>query len=153
MTDYCAAPDEVVKNPAARGHMLAIAKGNQDAFRFMWVFWNFTHLYDDLVDNDKPVTVEQAAKWAIHLLEEFSFNKFYRDNMLALFPHVVGVFNRWCDGEEWEKSGTPAQVAAATVVKCGDVDLYLNVAYIVGGWDHLRSMKDARGYDPVDRKF
>ena len=34
---------------------MQIAKGDKDAFRFMWVFWNFTHLYDDLVDAAREV--------------------------------------------------------------------------------------------------
>lgn len=150
--DYCDSPDERAKNPEAKRHFVEIARGDQDALRFMWVFWNFSHVYDDLVDRDKPVGVEDAARWAVRLLEEFTFNPFFLRHKLALFPHVVGVFNRWCDGEQWEKSGTPSQVAAAHVVKCGDVDLYLNVAYLIGGWEHLRAMKDARGYDPIDRK-
>lgn len=153
MPDYCDAPDEVAKNPDAKRHLAEISNGNADAFRFMWVFWNFTHVYDDLVDRDREVGVESAAKWAVHLLEQFSFNQFYLKNSSLLFPHVVGVFNRWCDGEEWEKSGDKQKMKAASVVKCGDVDLYLTVAYIVGGWDHMRAMKDARGYDPIDTEI
>jgi hypothetical protein len=150
--DYCDSPDEIAKNPNGRRDLEQIAAGNKDAFRFMWVFWNFTHMYDDLVDNDKPVSVEDASKWFIHFLEEVSTNPFYLANKESLLPFMVQVCNRWCDGEEWERSGTPAQVRLATVVKCGDIDLFFHIAYLVGGWDHVRAMKHTRTYDPIDRK-
>lgn len=146
-TDYCDAEDEQKKNPMAKQHMREIADGNADAYRFMWTFWNFSHVYDDLVDRDKPVTVEQAAKAAAELIQELTVNPFYVQNALYLLPHLVGVFNRWADGEEWERSEEPVKQLASHVVKCGDIDLYLTVAYLVGGWDHMRRVRDARKYD------
>ena len=152
VADYCDTPDEQAKNPDARRHFMEIAAGNMSAFNFMWTFWNFTHLYDDLVDNDKPVSVEQAARGIGQLMEQLSFNPFYTSNMRAIFPHIMSTLNRWCDGEDWEQNGTADQIKAASVVKCGDIDLYLNIAYLIGGWEHMRAMKHARSYDPIDRK-
>lgn len=145
--DYCDADDERSKNPSAKRHLLEIAAGNEDAFRFMWTFWNFTHVYDDMVDRDKPVTVEQASRWAAELIRELTFNQFYLDNAALIFPHIVGVFNRWADGEAWEMSDDPRKQIASHVVKCGDVDLYITIAYLIGGWAHMRRVRDARGYD------
>lgn len=149
---YCDTPDEVLKNPNGKFDLIQIANGNEDALRFMWVFWNFTHLYDDLVDNDREVTVEQAAKWSTLFFIELSRNAFYLKHVDSLLPFIIQVCNRWCDGEDWEKNGTPQQVRLASVVKCGDIDLFFHVAYLVGGWDHMRAMRHTRRYDPVDRK-
>lgn len=147
-TDYCDADDEQAKNPHAKQLMWEIANGDEDAFRFMWKFWCFTHVYDDLVDRDKEVTVEQAAKAAAELVQELSANAFYRQHTALLMPHLIGVFNRWADGEEWEASNERMKQIASHVVKCGDVDFYLTVAYVTGGWDHMRRCRDARMYDP-----
>jgi hypothetical protein len=147
-TDYCHAADEQAKNPDAERHMQEIANGNSDAFRFMWKFWCFSHVLDDLVDQDKPVTVEQAAKANAEMFQELTLNPFYQHNAALLLPHLVGVFNRWADGEEWEGSDDRVKQIASHVVKCGDVDLYLTVAYLTGGWDHMRRCRDARKYDP-----
>jgi len=146
--DYCEAGDEKQKNPDATRHLADIANGDEDAFRLMWKFWCFTHIYDDLVDRDKEVTVEQAAKGAAEMFQELSINPFYRKNAALLLPHLVGTFNRWADGEEWETSDDRMKQIASHVVKCGDIDFYLTVAYLTGGWDHMRRCRDARSYDP-----
>lgn len=143
MADYCDAD----KNPEAKKYLLAISNGNEAAFSLLWTLWNFEHLYDDLVDRDVVVTTEQAAKWLVRLLEQVSFNPFYKANASALFPLIVGAANRWCDGDEWAASDDPKKREAARFIRCGDVDLYLTAAFLVGGWDHMRAMRDARRYD------
>lgn len=146
--DYCDSDDERKKNPDAKFWLYTIANGNQEALRFMWTMWNWSHVVDDLVDRDKEVGVENAAKWFIKIAEELTFNQFYLQNSASLFPAIMQMFNRWCDGEIWEKSSDPVQKAASHVIKCGDIELYLTVAYLVGGWDHVRSCREARSYDP-----
>ena len=145
--DYCERPDEVAKNPEARMWLERIAAGNADAFAFMWTMWNWSHVIDDLVDRDKPTGVEDAAGWFIKMAHELSFNRFYVDNSAFLFGLVASMFNRWCDGEEWERSKDLKQRAASHVIKCGDIELYLGVAYLTGGWDHVRACRGARSYD------
>jgi hypothetical protein len=145
--DYCDALDEVEKNPNIRQELVILANGNEDAFRFMWTMWNWSHVIDDLVDRDKEVGVENAAKYFIAILQEVTFNPFYKANGAYLFPLVHSMFNRWCDGEEFEKSDDKLKQAQSHVIKCGDIDLYIGVAYLTGGWDHVRRCKDFRTYD------
>ena len=124
-----------------------IANGNQQAFSFMWSMWNWSHVIDDLVDQDKPVGVENAAQYFIRMANELTFNPFYIRNNEYLFSLVVSMFNRWCDGEEWENSDSLTKQTASHVIKCGDIELYLGVAYLTGGWEHVRACKEARSYD------
>ena len=147
MIDYCDTPDEVEKNPEAKMWLVKIANGNQAAFDFMWTMWNWSHVIDDLVDRDKPVGVENAARWFINMLHELTFSQFYANNSAYLFALVMSMFNRWCDGEEWELSDNPIKQTASHVIKCGDIELYLGVAYLIGGWKHVRDCKGARSYD------
>ena len=147
MNDYCDAPDEVEKNGHVKPDMVLIANGNADAFRFMWTMWNWSHVIDDLVDQDKPVGVENAAKYFVLMAQELSFNKFYLANSGYLFGLIVSMFNRWCDGEEFEHSNDRLKQAQSHVIKCGDLDLYLGVAHLVGGWDHVRRCRGFRMYD------
>lgn len=139
LADYCASDSERAKNPEAYEHLAAISKGDAHALKFMRVLWNFEHVYDDLVDGAK-VSTETAAKWLTHLLEEVTFNPFYLAHAKTLLPFIVSAADRWVAGDE-----LPAP--ERDFVKCGDVDLYLIVAYLVGGWDHMRAMKSARTYD------
>lgn len=150
--DYCSSSAEKACNPDADFWFIKIANGNQDALRFMRVFWSFTHLYDDLVDNDKPVSAEQAAGQFIELLTVFCFNPFFVENRGLLFPMIVSMFNRWVDGDEWENSDDEYMKLASTVVRCGDVDLYHMVAFLTGGFEHMRATKGARSYDQNESK-
>ena len=145
--DYCDAADEVAKNPNIKRELQVLSNGNADAFRFMWTMWNWSHVIDDLVDRDKEAGVENAAKYFILITQELSFNKFYKDNAGYLFGLITSMFNRWCDGEEFEKSDDRLKQAQSHVIKCGDLELYLGVAHLTGGWDHVRKCKEFRTYD------
>ena len=145
--DYCDAPDEVAKNPNIKQELQILANGNADAFRFMWAMRNWSHVIDDLVDRDKEAGVENAAKYFISITQEMSFNKFYKDNAGYLFGLIASMFNRWCDGELFEKSDDPLKQAQSHVIKCGDLDLYLGVAHLTGGWDNVRKYRAFRTYD------
>ena len=124
-----------------------MSNGNVAAFEFMKCFWSFTHMYDDLVDRDKPVSSEVAGEHLIEMIRQFLFNDFFCQHKTLLFPLLVSTVNRWVDGDEWEASSDPHKRAAATFVRCGDVDLYHFIAYLTGGWDLMRQTKGARAYD------
>jgi hypothetical protein len=145
---YIESEQEMRENPHAIAWMRYIAKGDEDAFRFLLTVWNWNHVLDDLVDRDKPVDAETAARWCLALIRELSFNPFYQRNSAYLYGLIVSMFARWLDGDEWQRSNDPEKRAYAPVVRCGDVDFALGVAYLTGGWDHLRACKDARSYDP-----
>lgn len=145
--DYCDAPDEAAKNPDAKTHFLEFAKGDAAAFEFMWGFWCFFHCYDDLVDRDKPVPAEVGVQALANFLFMISFNSFYQTHKDQLFPFLLQVCNRWLSGDEWERSDDVEQQKVSHVVRCGDLEMYFHIAFLTGGWEHMRAMKFARGYD------
>lgn len=110
----------------------------------MCAFWDFNHVFDDLVDQDKPVGIEVAAMALATLTEELTMNPFWHKWGAHLLPLYLSCINRWVDGETW-----PDKKQAA-VIRCGDVDFMLQFAYCTGGWQHLRACKAARSYDTED---
>lgn len=128
-------------NPEAGHWIKLIANGNEDAEACMWAFWHFNHIYDDLVDKDKPVTIEQAGAALVAFAEMLSFNPFWEHWKWHLMPLYVSCVNRWLDGETWPDA------KQAAVIRCGDVDFLLQFAYCTGGWNHLRACREARSYD------
>jgi len=151
--DYCDTLDEIQKNPNIKRELLILSNGNQDAYRFMWTMWNWSHVIDDLVDRDKEAGVENAAKYFVLMAQELTFNPFYQKNAGYLYGLIVSMFNRWCDGELFEKSDNKLKQAQSHVIKCGDLELYLGVAHLTGGWDSLRKYKDFRTYDMNGLEF
>lgn len=145
--DYCMQPDELAKNPNAPEVLLKIAAGNHDALRWMWSVWCFTHLYDDLVDRDKPVEANDAARELMRFIEQMALNPFFRAHAASLTTLLVSAVNRWMMGDKMAKSERGDERVMARAVRCGDVDLYLHVAYLIGGWEHMRAMSDIMGFD------
>lgn len=143
MTDYCAGDvNHRVPEIIAR-----IVKGNADAGRFLWQFWNFAQLIDDLVDRDRRVTVAQAAKEVIGFTHEISFNAFYQTHKASLFPLLATACDRWVMGDAMP-TGTDEERGMARVVRCGELEVFCAVAYLLGGWEHMRAMSaDIRRYD------
>jgi|APGre2960657404_1045060.scaffolds.fasta_scaffold86700_1 hypothetical protein len=130
--DYCSKPEEVAQNPNALGLMVLIANGNADAFDFIWRCWNFCHLLDDLIDKDKPVTITETARELFLFTQTIAINPFFQLNTASLLPMILNACNGWVAGEEANgKEYAPA-------IKCSDFNIYSHVAFLVGGWEHMR---------------
>lgn len=138
--DYCSKPEEIAQNPEALGLMMLIAKGNDAAFDFIWRCWNFFHLLDDLIDKDKPVTIEEASRELFLFTQTIAMNPFFQGNKYALLPMILNACNGWVAGEEASENNKQY----APVLKCSDFNIYSHVAFLVGGWEHMRE---------VDAKF
>jgi hypothetical protein len=146
-TDYCNTPDELAKNPDAKAWFKAAANGDKHAYDFLWRFWCFAHCYDDLLDQGKPVTMEMGVREFMNFFTMISYNPFYQKHKDQLYALITQVCTRWLDGDEWEQSDDKVKRICSKVVRCGDIDLYMHVAYLSGGWDHMRKLKELRVYD------
>jgi hypothetical protein len=136
--DYCDKPEEQSENPLAKSILAQVAHGDPHAFQWMWAFWNFEHVIDDLVDGDKSPTIADVSKSLANFVTALSLNPFYLRHSATLFPLILSACNRWIDGDEIK---SPA-------VRCGEIDIFLHVAYLTGGWDHMRAVSPiVRQYD------
>lgn len=131
--DYCNKPEEVAQNPEALGLMVLIANGNIAAFDFIWRCWNFCHLIDDLVDKDKPVTIQEASREIFMFTQMIALNEFFQFHKASLLPLILNACNGWIAGEEASKRNKKY----APALKCSDFNIYSHVAFIVGGWEHM----------------
>lgn len=142
--DYCSKPEEVEQNPNALGLMILIANGNDSAFDFIWRCWNFFHLLDDLIDKDKPVTITETARELFLFTQTIALNPFFQLNKISLLPMVLNACNGWVAGEEASEENKEY----APVLKCSDFNIYSHVAFLVGGWEHMRFVDSKfRTYD------
>jgi hypothetical protein len=145
--DYCDTEDEQAKNPCTKRDFALIANNDAQAYDFLWQFWCFEHCFDDLVDRDKETSPEMVMRTIIKFLEMMTYNQFWLRNRETIFPFIVSTATRWLDGDEWACSPDERQRSASQVIRSGDVDLFLHIAYLTGGWDHLRAVKNTRAYD------
>lgn len=146
--NYCDSPQEQAENPIAKQAMAEIANGDASAFQWMWDFWCFTHVIDDLVDKDKSVSGEQVAQALVNFVGAMALNPFFLKHACFLHPLIVSCCNRWVDGDLLSKSDNERDRVRSEAVRCGDVDIFLHVAFLTGGWEHMRNMSaKARRYD------
>lgn len=142
--DYCNKPEETTQNPEALGLMLLISNGNDAAFDFIWRCWNFFHLLDDLIDKDKPVTIQETSRELFLFTQTIALNSFFQANKFSLLPLILNACNGWIAGEEASKENK----IYAPVLKCSDFNIYSHVAFLVGGWEHMRCVDSKfRTYD------
>ena len=144
---YCDTEEEILKNPEALPLMEEIANGDSDAFDWMKSFWSFTHFIDDCVDKDRIATSDEASLALADFVDSLVCNKFFLKNKSFLYPLIISACCRWRVGDSLEKGDHDDQIRSQ-VVRCGDIDIYLGVAFLVGGFSHMAKCADkCRTYD------
>lgn len=147
--DYMDQEHELAKHPKAKNCFLVIANDNKDAFVFLWSLWNWLHIYDDLIDKDsKSSSAEIITRGFMQFVVQLTHNTFFVANKDSLVTLLIAMANRYIDGDAWEKSTVAERKDVSQLLKCGDMDLYLHVAYLTGGWEHMRKCsREFRSYD------
>lgn len=117
-----------------------ITKGNPDAARFLLAFVAHCHVLDDVIDGDVPVGDERLMASEAAWLLELTGNAFFVQHRAMLVPVILAGFNAWLDANRMEKSEDEREARAADVVKGIYHEVCWTVAFICGGWDHLRTV-------------
>lgn len=132
-------------------HLVAlreISKGNEDAFSCLNTIFTWWHALDDLVDNDKPVPLAATIGAFLQFIEVISSNKFFQANKTTLMPLIRSGALAYLASEKFRKSESPLLRIGSQILKSQYVDLFFEVAFIVGGIDHAIAMSDKyREYD------
>lgn len=147
MIDYMSRPEEVSKNPGALKMFQHIANGDKAVFEFLWRLWNFEHVFDDLIDEGKPTndeTKEQMFKAVAEFVDCLLTNPFVQNFATDLRAMLLSSVTRCLDGD---KLGNDPK---ASVLRCGDIDIVMHVAYLHRGWDFMRTLNTMRIYDKED---
>lgn len=121
---------------------------NKDAIRLCMAWLAHAHLFDDIVDGDKPVTDERIAYTEMSWFRECQFNPFWIQHRLRLIPFVDNAYNAWLDANHWEREGDHEQRRDADVIKSFYHEFVVQCALIIGGWDHMRACsRELRQYN------
>lgn len=113
--------------------------GNADAMAFMLSFHAYCHLIDDVVDGDVERSDENLFKILMHANALYS-TPFYLSNAWRLQPVIASITSTYADSVAWEKSDVKWKRDVADIIRmCGN-DMITTIAWIVGGWPHMRSI-------------
>ncbi len=114
--------------------------GNGAAYDYLSVIMKSHRLVDDLFDEIESWTGDNTYALAQLLLVDLPANTFFHANSTALLPHHLTVLNAWRDSNDWKKSGDRPKEVHATVISQQTVEIFILVAYLTGGYEHMRKV-------------
>jgi len=101
---------------------------DRDAVALVHALHEVCHLWDDIHDEDKPMT--DAGMWAA--MFDIPSNPFYQRHFNALLPALKMAALSWMVSERME-SGTEQQRAIAHVTRHSLTEVYILISELCGG--------------------
>ena len=81
--------------------------GNQDAFNMYQGFVDLSHIWDDLIDKDKPVSSDKINRAFLTCLVYLPANPFYRSIQDAILPMWLVVVSSFETANKFEQDKDP----------------------------------------------
>lgn len=129
----------------------AIANGNAQAEAWLWAFWNFSQVLDDLVDGDRKVPQPMVAQALADWWTACSMNAWFATHANLLWLPGMQAIERWQTADEWAAGRNSERRQDAKVLRHGDLEVCLAVAQVCGGWQHALRCRELRTWDEEDK--
>lgn len=118
-----------------------ISKDDPDAAALLRSLYWFFQKEDDFIDRDSPVSPEESAAVNLRLIEVIGGSAFYQRHRAFLWPLFVSSALAHVASEDFKTRPDVVDKIASQVLKSGYVDIFLGIAYCVGGWSHALAMQ------------
>lgn len=115
-----------------------ILLGNEQAVAFLADIHFISHVWDDLVDSDKPVTGATVSAAFEKALIGVNMNPFFIANRVMLLPVMLNATLLWHAANDLEATREAHALQVSHVIRCAPGDLALICAAIVGGTGHAK---------------
>jgi len=113
--------------------------GNESARQWIAAWHFYCHAIDDLVDGDAVLNTESMLDLLIQANSLYSM-PFYIENWFRLQPVIAQITSTYADSVAWEKADEEWKRQTSDVLRlCGN-DMILQVAWIIGGYKHMRAI-------------
>jgi hypothetical protein len=127
------------------GGLLELMAGNQDAAKFITDIAAVSHIYDDLVDADKPVPPAAAHDLVWRLMFEIPVNPFFCTHQAALRPVLITSILNWRAANDMERGAAIEELRISHVTRYALADVVLICMLLAGGKEHAeRNARRAR---------
>jgi len=115
-------------------------KGDAHAISFLATIMDAVEIWDDLIDKDKPVADANIHRVFINLMFWMPQNQFFNTHKNYLLPIIMTCINAWMDSDALKSLAGVRDRQAAWWLKQMGVELYGSVAFLMGGFDHMREI-------------
>jgi len=129
-----------INSEAVKEVVILCANGNEDAHSYLSNIAYVSRIFDDLIDKDADVSDEQICRAFYILLAELWLNPFFAKHAQLLIPLHIASFNAFMDSNMWAESEDRLKRIYAHVIKDFINELLGMVAFLTGGYDHMRSV-------------
>jgi hypothetical protein len=121
---------------------LAMEACSNDMHAYSWLqsIMDIVEVWDDLIDGDKLVSHKDIHQTFINLMFFIPQNPFFERHKTYLLPIILTCVNAWMDANELAKSENRRDKQAAWWLKQMGVELYGTVAFLTGGYNHMRDI-------------
>jgi hypothetical protein len=110
-------------------------KGNASAMKFCADIVEVSHVWDDLVDCDKPVPAALADRTFRKMMLEIPANEFYRANFGFLQPVMILIWAQWDAANKMEKHPIKDDFVKTYMLRASLYQLFHACAVLCGGLD------------------
>jgi len=107
--------------------------GNPEAIQFVVRVFRALHVWDDLIDRDKPLTDDEINSVFWDLLVVLPTDPFYTRNIALLSSTLVNAIINWHVANKLEREGDDKDKSIAFILRGAYIDLLSASAFIVGG--------------------
>lgn len=129
-------PQSLPWPPAQESEWLTLMCGNEDAVRFVKDIAFWSHVYDDLIDRDKPVKDQTIHTMMWKLMVALPMNAFYREHESMLRPVIINGILCWHAANDMEQTGAVEELRISHVIRHTIGDVALMAMALAGGQDH-----------------
>ncbi|MFK4765110.1 hypothetical protein ACI3L3_10090 [Desulfobaculum sp. SPO524] len=120
--------------------ILHFLRGDTDAAALVHMVSHISQVWDDIIDGDRDVPSEAVNRAFWYALVELPRNPFYARHYAKLVPLMASYINAWFDANRFEESGRGHEMHVAFVLRDMAGDIVNMCAYIVGGYDWMRTV-------------
>jgi hypothetical protein len=110
--------------------------GDESAVEFLLMLRAAAHLWDDLIDGDKPIDQVEVNSVFTDLLLNLPVNQFYNAHITALHPLIVNSVMNWRIATDFERGGDESYLRIAFILRSSYADLVTQSAALIGGAEH-----------------
>lgn len=121
-------------------------KGNKDAIRLVLDLAQIARIWDNIIDADKPVSIDEKNRMIWNIMVGIQSNPFYDENRQRFVTCFKDYLNSWMDANTLEK-GTDHEKHVAFILRDLIGNVIMHCAEIIDGYDWMRLVS------PVVRTF
>lgn len=135
-TDLHSLDQERKTDEAVRQILTDAFLGDQDAVRLFLDIVRISHVWDDLIDKDVPVTDDRLNGAFTSALIGMNLNAFFRQHAGLITPVLLAGLLNWHAANDLEKDGRRHCLEVSNVIRCSVGDVAHVMAFACGGMTH-----------------